>query len=448
LLFFGVYITQLQIVIKSALMKETTVSFHTLGCRLNQSETAVIQNTFANQGYCIVMGGQPADISVINTCTVTESGDADTRRLINRLLRINPKTRIALIGCQAQIQKERLVTKENIKWVIGNEQKMDLVNILQQKSFPEQPIIMTGQIGEKEFSLPSAGIDRQHTRANLKIQDGCDFFCSFCEIPFARGRPSSRVFSDIMKEARVLVTAGHQELVLTGINVGKYRNQGKTISDVILSLEDIAGLERIRISSIEMTTIPDKLLSMMARPAKLCRHLHIPLQSGHDAILQKMQRKYSTSEFIAFVQKAVDLVEGICLGSDIMVGFPGENENIFEESRAFVLKLPISYLHVFSYSKRNLAKSRTLVNTVSPQVISQRSFHMRQLSQEKRMCFYQSQIGSCQKVIFEQKKGEFWVGLTDNFVRVKVRSSESLANRIREVKLTDLTSDGVIGECI
>jgi len=231
--------------------KKNSISFQTLGCRLNQSETAVIQQTFEADGYTIVDFNKPADVVVINTCTVTENGDRDTRRLVNRIARLNPNARIALIGCQAQVQKEQLTTLPNVHWVIGNAEKINFLSILQKEGFPKTPRVITPAIGRSPFTIPMAGIDRKHTRVNIKIQDGCDFFCSFCEIPYARGRARSRVFKDIRVEAEALVASGHKELIITGINVGTYKNSNNTIIDVIDALEQIEGLKRIRLSSIE-----------------------------------------------------------------------------------------------------------------------------------------------------------------------------------------------------
>ncbi|MEI7998865.1 MAG: MiaB/RimO family radical SAM methylthiotransferase, partial [Candidatus Omnitrophota bacterium] len=301
------------------------ISFYTLGCRLNQSETASIQNSFEASGYQVVAFDEPSDIVVINTCTVTEGGDSDTRRLVNKANRINPNARIALVGCQAQVQKEKLGEMPNVRWIVGNNRKMDLVAVFKEHPDPQTAAVVTPVIDREPFTQLTASIDRQHTRANIKIQDGCDFFCSFCEIPFARGRARSRVFEDILLEARALAAAGHKEIVLTGINVGTYTNDGKTLLDVIAKLERIDELKRIRISSIEPTTIPTELFDHMGK-GKLCRYLHIPLQSGSDDVLTQMNRKYSTKEFSAFIEVAHQKVSQICIGTDVIVGFPGETE--------------------------------------------------------------------------------------------------------------------------
>ncbi len=425
--------------------KNTTISFYTLGCRLNQSETAVIQNSFQLEGYDIVNFEQPADIVVINTCTVTEHGDADTRRLVYKINRLNPQARIALIGCQAQIQKEKLTQLPNVRWVVGNAQKMDLVAILKSLKDSDRPRVITPAIPRKNFTIPVAGIDRYHTRANLKIQDGCDFFCSFCEIPYARGRARSRVFADILLEAKTLVAAGHKEIILTGINLGTYREAGKNILDVVNGLEQISGLERIRISSIEPTTIPLALIQKMARPSKLCRYLHIPLQSASNQILLKMGRKYSAEEFQQFIQNVFQKVPEVCIGTDTIVGFPGETDEHFRETYDRLCEWPIHYIHVFSYSKRLLAKSKDFTNEVSPTVIQKRSQVLRELSLRKRRMFYGQGVGTEQTVLFEEEKNGYWTGWTDNYIRVKVLSPDNLANRSLIVRLISVEDKDVLG---
>lgn len=426
-----------------------TISFHTLGCRLNQSETAVIERTFAHDGYKIVNFEEPADIVVINTCTVTENGDNDARRLVRKINRLNPEAQVALIGCQAQIQKEKLTRWPNVRWVIGNAVKMDLKSIIENDVETTRRVvstIMTPTIPRKPFTIPTAGIDRHHTRANIKIQDGCDFFCSFCEIPYARGRARSRVFEDILLEANALVHAGHKELILTGINVGTYAYEGYSLPDVVEALEKIQGLERIRISSIEPTTIPRELIEKMSRQTKLCRHLHIPLQSASNQILSLMERKYTLEEFDDFIHFAYSSVPQICLGTDVIVGFPGETEKLFQETYEYLKNSPFHYFHVFSYSKRTLTKSRdTACRVPASNEIQHRSAILRNLSQRKRRLFYESLLETNQQVLFERKKDEYWSGLTDHYVRVKVSSEKSLSNQLLNIQLKNIEDQTVVG---
>lgn len=414
-------------------IKQTTVSFYTLGCRLNQSETAVIENTFKN-GYAIVPFNKGADIAIINTCTVTENGDADARRLVNKAIRLNPNVKVALIGCQAQVQKEKLLKWPNVKWVIGNGKKMDVASIVRQAN--EAPKVITPTITKESFTIPTAGVDAHHTRANIKIQDGCDFFCSFCEIPYARGRARSRVFEDILLESKALVAAGHKEIVITGINVGTYNHMNKTISDVVNALETIEGLERIRISSIEPTTIPMELIEKMAdKNSKLCRYLHIPIQSASNIVLKTMDRKYTFDEFAAFINKVHAIDPNICIGTDVIVGFPTETDKEFLLTEERLRAMPIHYFHVFSYSKRYMAKSRQLGEEVPIQKIQERSARLRDLSARKRRMFYESQLNTEQPVIFEQQKDEFWTGVTDHYIRIYHKSNQDLNNQTMTITL-------------
>lgn len=429
---------------------QKSISFYTLGCRLNQSETASIEQSFEHGGYNVVDFNKPADIVVINTCTVTEGGDADTRKLVNKVSRLNPNAKIALIGCQAQVQKEKLAAWPNVRWIVGNSRKMELADIISEcAALPtdqEAVKIITPTIERDSFTVPFAGVDRRHIRANLKIQDGCDFFCSFCEIPYARGRARSRVFKDILKEARILAQAGHRELVLTGINLGTYKNDGKTIMDVIAALEQIDALKRIRISSIEPTTIPTAIFKKMATKSKLCRYLHIPLQSGHDDILKAMKRKYTFAQFLEFIQKARLGVPEICIGTDCIVGFPGETDNHFETTYARLKEAPVDYFHVFSYSKRFLAKSKNMRRIVPAQTIAKRSERLRALSARKRQIYYASLLGTTQEVLFENFKNGFWQGVTDHYVKVKTISTKNLTNTILKIRLNKISTSGVEGE--
>lgn len=425
-----------------------TVSFYTLGCRLNQSETAVLENSFAARGVRVVAFTDPADAVVINTCTVTENGDSDTRRLVRRVARLNPRARIALVGCQAQIQKEQLLALPNVHWVVGNARKMELAEILTQDP-GGAPQVIAPPIPRTPFTISVPGIDLRHTRANIKIQDGCDFFCSFCEIPFARGRARSREFADIQQEARALAAAGHQEIVITGINVGTYQDGDRTIADVVRAMDDIPGLARVRISSIEPTTIPGELLEMMARHnGRLCRHLHIPLQSAHDDVLRAMKRQYTAAEALDFIRRAAEQVPGLCVGTDIIVGFPGETEAQFQATYEALEAAPVHHWHVFSYSERRRAPSRHRTDAVPAREIQRRSARLRALAQRKRAAFYAAAVGQEVDVLFETVKSGWWEGLTDNYIRVRVPSEKPLANTFARVKVTALEGTAVRGDLV
>jgi len=422
-----------------------TVSLYTLGCRLNQAETAVLSHAFANSGFTIVDFDQPADLVVINTCTVTENGDADTRRIVNRIRRHTPQSQIALIGCQAEIQGETLLRDLAVNFVVGNGAKMSFPQLLR-KQGEKTPALLLPKITREPFSVAAAEVDPRHTRANLKIQDGCDFFCSYCEIPYARGRARSREFDDLMRGARDLLQAGYREIVLTGINVGTYSYQDKTIADVLAALEALPDLQRLRISSIEPTTIPYSLIDRMAEKGKFCRHLHLPMQHGHDQILEAMNRRYRIADYCAFVQQTVQRVPDICIGADVMVGFPGETQAHFEASVRILEELPLAYFHVFSYSDRSRNQSRLFSQKVAKNEIQKRSKVLRDLSNQKRMAYLNRMCGKTESVLFEQSKEDWWSGLTDNFVRVHVRSQDSLKNCLLPVELDKRRGLTVIGK--
>ena len=423
-----------------------SVSFYTLGCRLNQAETAILQQAFEHEGYTPVRFGQESDLVIVNTCTVTENGDTGTRKIVNRIHRTHPKARIALVGCQAQTQKERLLEMPGVNWVIGNEVKMDLPRIIREHM--DDPGVIVPEIRRNSFTIPVAGIDHRHARANLKIQDGCDAFCSYCEIPYARGRARSRVFDDLLQEARILADAGHRELVLTGINVGTYSYQDKTLADVVTALEEIPDLSRIRISSMEATTFPAELLELMTPEHKLCRFMHISLQSGSDKILKLMGRKYTRQQFADFLNVAYTSVPDICLGTDVIVGFPGETDEDFEDTREYLASLPFTYFHVFSYSDRENARSRKMDGKVPKKIIKERNQVLRDLSLQKRQSYLERQLGKTGTVLFENKKDGAWQGHTDTFIHVKVSSDLNIKNELLPVRLLSVDGQTITGELL
>ena len=429
-------------------MTTTRVSFYTQGCRLNQSETAVMEYGFTSDDqFQVVDFKDPAEIVIVNTCTVTENGDADTRRLANKIQRINPGAKVALVGCQAQILKEQLLKLPGIQWVIGNSDKMNIKSIVQETLSQEKPPeVRVEKLTKKTFTVKDPGIDEKHTRANIKIQDGCDFYCAFCVIPFARGPARSREYGDIFREVQSLVEAGHKEIVVTGINVGTYENEGKNIVDVLKGMIKVPGLERIRISSIEPTTIPWEVIEMMRDEPKICRYLHIPLQSGTDKVLTLMNRKYDIATFLAFIKKAEQIVPDICIGTDVIVGFPGEDDTSFEETEQLLKDAPIHYFHVFSYSERMYARSKKLPGQVPLDVIKKRSERLRALSLRKRRLFWEAQLGKEVSVLYEQKKNGYWTGLTDNYLKIKTESNLSLENKMGIIRIGSITDSGLVSK--
>ena len=423
------------------------VSFYTIGCRLNQAETAIIEQSFRQSGYHVVDFSDPADVVVINTCTVTEKGDADTRRVVNKALRVYGESKIALIGCQAQTQQGDLFKMPNVQWIVGNERKMELAEIVR-ATVDAEPQLITPVVQRDNFTIPFAGIDRKHTRANLKIQDGCDFFCTFCEIPYARGRARSRVFEDILKEANELADAGFREVILTGVNIGTYSYNDKVLVDVVDALAKIEKIERVRISSVEGTTIGGNLLDRMGSGKKLCRHLHISIQSANDEMLTAMNRRYTVDEYRTVIQQAHEKVDGICLGTDVIVGFPGETEEYFRDTFRTMREMPFAYFHVFSYSERGHAKSRKLGEKVPQEEIDRRSQIMRDLSSRKRRLFFEQNLGSTHAVLFEQRKNGLWSGLTDSYIRVNIESELDLKNQLVPVLLEGIKGQAMHGRLL
>ena len=428
------------------------VAFYTAGCRLNQSETAVLTDRFTRMGYQKVAYGEATDLLVLNTCTVTENAEADCRRVIRRTLRHSPKAFVAVTGCYAQTGLNTLQHLPGVDLVLGNQYKMLLPDYLEEMPHVQKLsstfVRHSGSMGREDFIQDGVG-EYATTRANLKIQDGCNFMCSFCLIPFARGRERSRLPDDAVREAERLVERGHRELVLTGVNIGRFANGSGGLLDLIQRLETIPGLARIRISSIEPTTIPPALIEYMSTSRKLCRFLHVPLQSGHDEILSAMNRRYSVKEYRAWVEHVVQKIPDVCVGTDVLVGFPGETDRQFSATCELVRDLPLAYAHVFSYSARPGTPAARLGNPVPPAVIKTRNRLLSRLSSIKRARFYQRFLDRDSLALFESiGKDGLWTGLTDNFIRVGVACSGSLANQLRQVRLTGVMEHSALGKLV
>jgi threonylcarbamoyladenosine tRNA methylthiotransferase MtaB len=427
--------------------QQRRVAFSTIGCRLNQAETALLKDGFRRRGFMPVEYGQETDVLVLNSCTVTEGAEADCRRLVRQTLRQSPKAFVAVTGCYAQTGLNVLRQIEGIDLIVGNQYKMQLPDILppiSQQVKQAMPRAHHERMDSDNFLLEGVG-EYSTTRANLKIQDGCQFMCAFCLIPFARGRERSRFVDDAVREAEGLVQRGHRELVLTGVNIGQYQDQETDLLGLITRLEAIEGLERIRISSIEPTTIPEGLLEYMKTSRKLCRFLHVPLQSGDDVILRTMNRRYSVQEYQEAMELAFRMIPDVCFGTDVMVGFPGEGQREFSNTLAFIQNLPFAYFHVFSYSPRPGTASTKMSDAVSPKLIKERSRTLRELSRQKQKTFQQRFFGHEISVLFEDEVDGIWSGLTDHYIRVDVRSSLDLKNTVQSVVATGVMSDRVVG---
>ncbi len=423
------------------------VAFSTIGCRLNQAETALLKDSFRRRGFHPVDYGQEIDVLVLNSCTVTDGAEADCRRVVRQTLRQSPRAFIAVTGCYAQTGLTVLRQIEGIDLIVGNQFKMQLPDLVSEGTLTKKstmPSVHHDRIDPENFVLEGVG-DYSTARANLKIQDGCQFMCAFCLIPFARGRERSRLLDDAIREAEGLVQKGHREVVLTGVNIGQYQDHGNDLVDLLRHLEALEGLDRMRISSIEPTTIPEELLEYMATSRKLCRFLHVPLQSGDDAVLQAMNRRYSVRGYHKAMERAVDRIPDVCFGTDVMVGFPGETDQAFANTYAVLQDWPLAYFHVFSYSARPGTASTKFANQVVPATIKSRSRALRELSHQKQQIFQQRFWGREVSVLFEEQSSGFWTGLTDHYVRVRVQSALPLRNTIEPVMVTGLLSDGLVG---
>lgn len=434
-------------------MKNTPKAYlHTLGCRLNQSETTALGNQLRAQGFQLVQSPEFADWCVINTCTVTEQADAKNRQLIRSMRRQNSKVKVAVTGCYAQMAPDLIKQIEGVQLVVGNAEKMKLPQFLQTLPDESPPTVINPRITRQQFEEPVFDWQSQRTRAHLKIQDGCDFMCSFCIIPFSRGRSRARTLENLMQEAHSLLEAGVREIVLTGVNLGTFEEGPHTLKTVVEQLNSLPEIRRIRISSIEPTTVQPELLEWMADPAhKLVPFLHLPLQSGDNPILELMKRRYSREEYINEVLNAHGRVRDLCVGTDVMVGFPGEDESRFQQTVSLLEELPIAYFHVFPYSERPGTPAIRMPGQVSSQEKQRRVEVLRQLSDRKRDQFQQRFLGTHQQVLFESTRSNGEIeGYTENYIRVKLKTSphQSLKNQLRTVQLTGLEGNKMVGELV
>ncbi|MDZ4857060.1 MAG: tRNA (N(6)-L-threonylcarbamoyladenosine(37)-C(2))-methylthiotransferase MtaB [Nitrospirota bacterium] len=425
-------------------------SLHTLGCRLNQAETAVLASRLQRDGYHVVEFGEPTDLLVVNTCSVTDEAERTCRYVIRKTLKHSPDAFVAVTGCYAQTGAHELRTIPGIDLIVGNQFKWDLPSFLPApnalKKQPDPEVLHTRTIDREDFALPEYG-EPDSTRALLKIQDGCNVMCSFCLIPFARGHERSRLLDDVIREAEILAEGGYREIVLTGVNVGQYHQGEFDLFGLIEQLEKIEGLERIRISSIEPTTITDALLDRMASRSKLCPYLHIPLQSGDNTILSSMNRPYNVDEYIHLIHRAAAAIPHLGLGTDLMVGFPGETDDAFEQTLRIARELPFSYFHVFTYSPRPGTAAMKLPDQVPIAVARQRAKILADLSRLKRLAFAERYIGSTVSVLFESGVMDgFRVGMTANFLKVGLLSSIDYTNHLKDVRITGASDRWAVGQ--
>jgi len=421
------------------------VSLFTLGCRLNQAETALIADTFRARGYTIVGFGSPAEVSVINTCSVTARADANCRNAIRRARKASPEAIIAAVGCYAQSDIKAVKAVLGVDYVIGTDKKLKVAEIIGENGRPGSPeVILSPKHSDETVDFRAVGYYPDSTRANIKIQDGCDLHCSFCILPRVRGKGRSRSMGDIIGEAKRLAERGHKEIVLAGVSIGSYKYDDFKLVDVARNIEAIDGIKRVRLSSIEPSTVDDVLLHWMANSPKACRHLHIPVQSGDDTVLAKMRRPYTADDFKRLVDEAITLMPDIGMGTDVMVGFPGEGEVEFDNTVRLVEELPFSYLHVFSYSDRPKTVGERLPGKNSPETIKNRSDCLHRLGEQKRRAFAEKHIGKKVEVLVERRDEHGrWNGFTSQYLKVYFESDQRMNNRIISVMPQEY-ADGIL----
>ncbi|UVT16473.1 MAG: tRNA (N(6)-L-threonylcarbamoyladenosine(37)-C(2))-methylthiotransferase MtaB [Nitrospira sp.] len=427
-------------------------SLHTLGCRLNQAETSILGEGLRHKGFQLVEFGQPTDLLVLNTCAVTEDAERTSRYLIRKTLKHSPHAFIAVTGCYAQTGMETLKQQAGIDLIVGHQFKLDLPAYLpparELQKRPVMEIHHTRTMSRGNFDLPHFA-EPDSTRALLKIQDGCSAMCSFCIIPFARGHERSRTFDDILREVESLTAGGYREIVLTGVNIGQYSHNGLDFCGLLRRLDRVAGLERIRISSIEPTTVGDELLEILASSKKFCPYLHIPLQSGDDQVLQAMNRRHTIKTYCRLIETAFAMVPDLGLGTDLLVGFPGETDAAFRNTLAAATDLPFSYFHVFPYSSRPGTAAMRLKQRVPSATLKKRTGMLLDLDRAKRLAFHNRQIGKTVSVLFEAGIRESYrVGTTPNFTKVAVMDSEALQNRILPVTISAATDRCTFGHVV
>lgn len=428
--------------------KQKKATVHTLGCRLNQSESHIIREKLEEAGYRYVPFGEKADLAVINTCTVTREADAKSRQAIRQFIRKNPGAFTAVLGCYSQMGAKDIAEIAGVDLIIGNQNKLSFLDYVGHGK-NERPLIVRDRIDKNDFSISFAGDLPFEKRANLKIQDGCNFMCSFCVIPFARGRSRSRDYKNLIQEAQSLVERGVREIVLTGVNIGTYNNHDCDILSIVDHLNILSGLLRIRISSIEPTTVPEALLDRMADPEHiLLPYLHIPMQSGSDKILQLMRRKYAICDFVKFINNAANNVPNLCIGTDILTGFPGEGEKEFDETCQVFLDNPFAYCHVFTYSERKGTPAIRESEIVPVSERNRRGAFLRKLNSKRRYNYYESYLGKTMEVLFEDKRQGIWPGYTGNYIRVVSDTSQDLRNRLARVHLEKISADYVEGSLV
>lgn len=426
---------------------DRTVAFYTLGCKLNFAETSTIARTFEAAGYRRMQWEEKADIYVINTCTVTDNADKRFRYLVHGILKRNPEAYIIAVGCYAQTNPDEISRTGGVDLVLGAKDKFKITEYLSSLEKVPATQVHSCDISEVDTYDGSYSLS-ERTRAFLKIQDGCDYRCTYCTIPLARGKSRSQPLESVIANAEKIVAAGTFEIVLTGVNTGDWGrglDTGQKFFDLVKALDNVEGLRRVRISSIEPNLITDEILEYIASGDKFMPHFHIPLQSGCDDILRAMKRRYLTPLYRSRIEKIKELMPHACIGADVIVGFPGETEANFEETYRFISSLDVSYLHVFTYSERENTPAWSMAGSVPGKVRAKRSKVLHLLGGRKKAVFYRSQLGSVRPVLFESENKDGMIsGFTDNYVKVRLPWEDGLANTIRNVRLDGADAEGEI----
>lgn len=426
---------------------DRTVAFYTLGCKLNFAETSTIARSFEASGYRRMQWEEKADIYVINTCTVTDNADKRFRYLVHGILKRNPEAYIIAVGCYAQTNPDEISRTGGVDLVLGAKDKFKITEYLSSLEKAPATQVHSCDISEVDTYDGSYSLS-ERTRAFLKIQDGCDYRCTYCTIPLARGKSRSQPLESVIANAEKIVAAGTYEIVLTGVNTGDWGrglDTGQKFFDLVKALDNVEGLRRVRISSIEPNLITDEILEYIASGDKFMPHFHIPLQSGCDDILRAMKRRYLTPLYRSRIEKIKELMPHACIGADVIVGFPGETEANFEETYRFISSLEVSYLHVFTYSERENTPAWSMAGSVPGKVRAKRSKVLHLLGGRKKAAFYRSQLGSVRPVLFESENKDGMIsGFTDNYVKVRLPWEDGLANTIRNVRLDGADAEGEI----
>ncbi|WP_415581819.1 tRNA (N(6)-L-threonylcarbamoyladenosine(37)-C(2))-methylthiotransferase MtaB [Flavobacterium longum] len=433
------------------MMEKKKVAFYTLGCKLNFSETSTIARQFQQEGFDRVDFEDVADIYVINTCSVTENADKQFRQVVRQAMKKNDKAFVAAVGCYAQLKPEELAAVDGVDLVLGATEKFKITDYLNDLSKNDMGEVHSCEIVEADFYVGSYSIG-DRTRAFLKVQDGCDYKCTYCTIPLARGISRSDTMDNVLRNAKEISAQDIKEIVLTGVNIGDYgkgefgnKKHEHTFLELVQNLDQVEGIERLRISSIEPNLLKNETIDFVSKSRTFVPHFHIPLQSGSNDILKKMKRRYLRELYAERVAKIREVMPHACIGVDVIVGFPGETDEHFLETYHFLNDLDISYLHVFTYSERDNTEAAAFEGVVPGNVRAKRSKMLRGLSVKKRRAFYESQLGTMRTVLFEGENKEGYIhGFTENYVKVKAPWNPGLVNTLHEVTLTTIDEDGCV----